>query len=404
MTTRSRRTPRTKLRGSLKALAETHKSNTLLLSDIQRHAVKKSQADNSRRQDIIHPSEMAKEDWCPRATTYRLRGIKPTDPEEVHFHQLITIFEEGHEIHSKWQSWIGEMGRLWGTWYCPACGETRDGVGVLTCSGTEESPHPLLDMLYREVRLDAEAEWMIVGHADGAVPDLEAFIEVKSIGLGTLRIEEKELVRKYTLKTEDGKSVVDYDNLWKAIKRPLKSHRKQAGVYLSIAHLLGLPYTKMIFIYENKANQSTKEFVIDYSDDLVADLIDAAKDVKWAVETGRDLPRIDGATKDSSPCKTCPWKTWCYAEEEEDGAGTASKDVEDGRGLSGSEEETGSPADLHASAPRRVPRTAGRSDRVGRQRTDDADDPIHPVGRVPRSATGGSRGRRVPRRRVPRSG
>lgn len=408
MTTR-KRTPRStrpaRPTGALKALAESKKSPTILLKDLQTHAVKRAQADNSRRQDIIHPSEMAKEDWCARATSYRIRGIARTDPDEVHHHQLLTIFEEGHEIHSKWQTWLGEMGRLWGLWRCPVCGHEETDVGVLNCRGEEGvDEHNTVPMEYKEIPLDAEAEWMISGHADGGVPDLRALIEIKSIGLGTLRIEEPELVKKYTLKTaETGKSVVDLDNLWKAIKRPLKGHRKQAGIYLAIANLRGYPLDKMIFLYEYKANQSTKEFVIEFDEDMVSDLIEMAKDIKWSVETGRDLPRIENAAQNAKPCKTCPWKTWCWAEEEDDGESTTPTDITDGGSLEKGEDEAGPAADLHAKPTRRVSRTPRRPDRTGRQRTDAVDDSVHAVGRVPRSAVGGSGGRRSPRRRVPRS-
>lgn len=402
----AKKTPRSNRRkptGALAALAETKKGSHTLIGDIQQHAVKKAQQDDSRRQDIIHPSEMAKEDWCPRATAYRISGIQPSNPEKVHGYRLLTIFQEGHDIHSKWQTWLAEMGRLWGKWKCPVCEHTTWGLATPYCAECARV-HPGLAtrMQYAEVSLDAEDQYMICGHADGGVPDLKAFIEIKSIGVGTLRIEEPDLVKQHTVRDkETNKAVVDLDGLWKAIKRPLKSHRKQAGVYLAIAKYLGWDFDRMIFIYENKGNQDTKEFTIRYSDDLVADLLDTALDIKWAVENEKTLPRPNAFTRDTKPCKECPFLTWCWAGEEEDGESKSEPDAADGARVPRSKAETGSAEDLHAeSTGERVPRSARRSNRTGRQRPDASNDSVHEVGRVPERTTGSGRGRRTVRRRV----
>lgn len=405
--TAKKRTPRSNRRkptGALAALAESKKSTSTLLADIQQHAVKKNLEDTSRRQDIIHPSEMAKEDWCPRATAYRVSGLQPSNPEKVHGYRLLTIFQEGHDIHSKWQTWLAEMGRLWGKWGCPVCESTAwatsiNGGGPFCASCAAKDIK--VRMHYREVSLDAEDKWLICGHADGAVPDQKAFIEIKSIGVGTLRIEEPDLVRKHTHKTDEGKSVVDLDGLWKGIKRPLKSHRKQAGIYLAIAKYLGWPYDRMIFIYENKGNQDTKEFVVKNPDESVEELLDTALDIKWAVENNRTLPRPAGFTKETKPCKECPFLTWCYAGEEEDAESQPEPDAADGARVPRSQAKTGPAADLHAEqAGRRVPRSARGSHRTQRQRPDAGDDSVHEVGRVSEHATGSGRGRRTVRRRV----
>lgn len=382
----------------MKALIESKKSNYLLLGDIQQYIVKKDQQDNSRRQDIIHPSEMAKEDWCPRQTAYRIQGVTPTNKGEVFGHRMLTIFEEGNDIHTKWQSLLIEMGRMWGEWECRVCNRRALGLSPI-CAGEGFSDafpsHPPVPMEYREVPLDAEKEWLICGHADGAIPDLNAFIEVKSIGLGTLRIEEPALVRKHTVKTVDGKSVVDYDSLWKDIKRPLASHRKQAILYLAIANLRGWQFDKMIFIYENKANQSTKEFVIPFREENAADLIDVAKDIKWAVEKGKPVPRPANLDKDSAVCKACPFLNHCYGEDHEERSTT--------RPVAVSLAANGTGGDrTPASTGRRIPRSAQRSNRTQRLRPDESDGRNDEVGGVSERGTRHSRGRRTVRRSRPR--
>lgn len=384
------------------ALVESHKKTSVLMGDIQQHAVKKA-LEEDRRQDIVHPSEMAKEDWCPRQTAYRIQSIRTgtpvaTETAEVHGYRMLTIFQEGHDIHSKWQTWLGQMGRIWGKWKCPVCDHTVWQTGVPTC------PTHDVSMDYREVPLDAEEEWMISGHSDGAVPDVKSMIEIKSIGLGTVRMEEPQLVREHTVKTVDGKSIVDYDALWKGIKRPLKSHRKQGLVYLAIARLRGYDLDQMVYLYENKANQDTKEFVIKYSDEAVAPLIDQAKDIKWAVENNQTLPRPVGNTKDAPPCKGCPFKTHCWEETTNDDS-NPEPHAEDGRRVPRSQAKTRPSAHPHADqAERRLPRTARRPDRTDRQRADAPVRADDEVGGVPEHATGRSRGRREVRRRVSGAG
>jgi hypothetical protein len=404
------RSTRRKPSPTLAALIASKKAPTTLLGDMQQHAVKKSQEPTDRRQDIIHPSEMAKEDWCPRQTTYRLRGIATTDSGEVHGYQMLTIFQEGHDIHSKWQTWLGEMGRLWGKWKCPVCKGTIFYTGPPFCVDCMSEHGIEVTMQYAEVPLDAEDAWMITGHADGAVPDLNAFIEIKSIGLGTVRMEEPALVKSHTVKTQDGKSVVDYDSLFKAIKRPFKSHRKQAAVYLAIAKHAGWDYDRMVFIYENKANQQVKEFTVPFDEELADELIDTAKDIKWAVEHNTDLPRPAEFSKDKKPCRECPWRTWCYAGEEDTTSEQASepeRDSASGGRVPRSQAASGSAPDRSPdSTRRRVPRSARGSDRTDRQRPDAGHDDVHEVGRVPEHTVGRSGGRRVVRRRVsePRQG
>lgn len=409
-----KKTTRSKPTGQMAAYAATQKAKTTLLGDIQAHVVKKSSQDHSRRQDIIHPSEMAKGDVCPRAIVYRISGVTPTDTKAANGHHLETIFQEGHDIHLKWQTWLQEMGRLWGKWRCTACDEEQWGlsddlpVDDRVYEGQDGSPFDFQATHrhvweYREIPLDAEDELLLAGHADGGVPDIESMIEVKSIGLGTLRMEEPELVRENTVKTSAGKSVVDYDSVWKNLKRPLRSHRIQAGIYLKIAELRGWPFTKMIFIYENKANQQTKEFTIKYPAELVDPIIDQMKDIKWAVDKGRVLDRPYGFTRKTKPCTSCVWRTHCWPEGEQNEDHNQEPNAEDGPGIAGGEAPDGSSGNPRTDpSKRRVPRTSSRPHRTLRQRTDVAIHEDDKVVGVPERTEGDGRGRRTVRRSRPR--
>lgn len=301
---------RQKVSGSLKTFADIQKTGGLL-SDIQTHRMKEA-AKNDRRQDVVHPSEMAKADWCPRATYYRIRDTRagtPLTPEKFGV-QMDNIFEEGHSIHRKWQGWLTDMCRLWGTWMCEICEHTWIDTSPEHCPNCDSE----FGVLYQEVPLDAEESHLIIGHADGGVRDIASMIEIKSIGVGTLRMEEPGLVKDHTKKTIDGKSVLDLDGLWKAIRRPLAAHVRQANVYLWLAAQLRYPFTKMVFLYEYKATQAVKQFEISLSNRIVDPLIDSALDIKYALSGGRLPDRPPFAGKAVKTCLKCPFATECWSD------------------------------------------------------------------------------------------
>ncbi len=383
------------------ALAETKKNKTVLLGDIHTHLLAQHEKPTDRRQDIIHPSEMAKADWCPRQTYYRLAGVSPEKGRNFNA-QLEAIFMEGHGIHSKWQTWLQQMGRLWGKWKCPVCDywemATAGRLACPSCKNRSDLAGYPVYLEYAEVPLAAEHEFLIAGHEDGAVEDLNALVEIKSIGIGTVRFDNPDLLREYTVKTEDGKTVVDLDGLWKSIRRPFGSHIRQTQVYLRLCKEMGLPFDQVIFLYEYKATQAHKEFVIKYNPEISEPLFETALDIKYALKKGKPPPRPDFTGQDTKTCKECPFFQECYGAENgegsEKGLGRGSDAQPEG------DQETGPGGSVPAGeAGGRRPRTARGSHRAKRQRTDDAvreDDSVGGVHGKPTGSGGG--GRKVVRR------
>lgn len=383
-----------KLTPALKVRAEVRKQNSVLLGDIQAHVVKQvAQGDADRRTDIIHPSEMAKADWCPRATCYRILGHLPAD--EAIGYGTASIFETGNTAHTKWQTWLKQMGRLYGRWICLACGWVFEATSPNFCEdcGSET-------LKYLEVPLDGEERYLVAGHADGAVLDIESLIEIKTIGTGTIRIEEPELVRKHTKKTTDGKSILDLDSLWNGIKRPFPSHRRQGQIYLHLANKSGLPVDRIVFLYENKANQQPKEFSITYDPDATYELFELARDIKFAVADGIVLDRPEGYDQTKAPCKKCPFLGICWEEDNDGQDSHPERDPGDGAAEPGGEAEAGTARDHAADETQeRRPRTAGRSHRRVRRLTDAAVHEDDQVERVPERPGRRSGDRRTVRRR-----
>jgi len=293
---------------SAKAL-EAHKasfksSQGYLMPPMQRFVIRKvaeEAAESERRSDIMHPSEMCKPDWCPRRDFYRIslgdrKDIDPRFTSEL-------IFAEGHTIHDKYQAWLRAMGLLYGRWQCRACHHLFFGQSPGACESCGSD-----SLRYREVPLE-NVEYMIAGHADGAVHygnewlevDEQFLIEVKSVGVGTVRVENPALYSKYI------EGEFDLTRLWREIKRPFPAHIRQATLYCWLGG-----YQKMLFIYESKWNQQTKEFVVTPDFKHIRWILDSAKDVAQGVRQGIE-PYRPGWAKDShKTCKSCAYKTECW--------------------------------------------------------------------------------------------
>ncbi len=197
-----------------------------LLAPVERMLLEQSQT-SDRDTLHLHPSEICKKDWCPRSSWYRINGY-PEPPEKLTFQKLL-VFAEGHNIHEKWQSWLTEAGVL-------------DQVEV-----------PIFNEEHR-----------IMGHADGIVKDKNgtAVLEIKSVGVGTVRFEDYGLFAPYS------RNEINLDQLWASIKHPFPSHVRQAQLYM---YCLGIE--EGIILYEWKATQEVKEFSIKYQPELVEPIL-----------------------------------------------------------------------------------------------------------------------------------
>jgi CRISPR/Cas system-associated exonuclease Cas4 (RecB family) len=271
----------------------------------------KSHADDDAYQDTgyVHASEMAKADWCPRETWFRIMGEKVSDPQANPSFQMESIFEEGHEIHRKWQGWLWEMGVLYGWWYCHGCEHYWEALSPSTCPECGEYK----DIIeFKEVPVTVE-EYRFLGHADGAVHDGKGkiLIEVKSIGVGTLRFEAPTLHAQYL-------AGMDIKDIWKKIRRPFASHLIQGNLYL-----WAMPeYEAIVFIYEYKPNQSVKEFVIRRNESLIAWRLSACKDIVRGLRSGFPPYRPNWATEPDGPkCKSCVYRSACWGLERATDAG-----------------------------------------------------------------------------------
>lgn len=315
--------------GALAGWVKAKERPSELLGDIQAKMLESySKPDPNRRTGVLHPSQMSHATWCERASTYELSGVESSDAREIPEFQLQSIFEWGHDRHAYWQRRVRELGILYGMWECPVCENSWYGpppelsaeagfqVGALNESADCMqclTPGDLWE--YKEVPLESP-EFKIVGRADGLYLRKDGtfgVIEIKTIGLGTLRMDVPDLVIEHTVKTAEGKSIVDTEAIWRGIHRPFSPHLRQANLYAAILKDMGINVTAITFIYEYKANQGVREFTVTPSNRIVDPLLDKADRVVQAAANGELLPRFDGARIDRRPCNECTWRTLCWS-------------------------------------------------------------------------------------------
>ena len=277
------------------------KSNQRLLPKIEA-ALAIEQANRNAHRDTVHlhPSEMAKDDWCPRSSWYKITGVEESDARAFNLKSM-NIFAEGHNIHDKWQRWMWAAGGLAGKWKCQDCAH------VWEATSPDECPACLAtNIRYAEVPISSD-QYRIIGHADGLWVDSEgtAVVEIKSVGLGTIRWDAPRLYEGYA----DGD--LSLDELWKRIKRPLTTHRRQVNLYM---HCLGIH--KAIVIYEWKPSQDVKEFQLSYDKELVRPMLNGAEEVIRHLEAGVVPLKPSSATHKSCQfCRFCPYKNHCWSKD-----------------------------------------------------------------------------------------
>lgn len=304
----------TKFDGKLADYSAIKSSSGIVIPEVKKVLLDRKRIERERsshRTNIIYPSEMARSEWCPRATYYRMSGLP--EPTGRNSFTLENVFAEGNAIHSKWQSWLAETGKLWGDWRCSRCGEMvknslrPDDIKFGSCVGVQwvnlnevstigftqgqrigEIPVATQfehDWKYKEVTLRSTS-LPISGHADGALIEHDCLIELKSVGVGTLKFEAPNLTEDHTHDVS-GKKILDTEGMWKDLHRPLLSHVKQGNIYLWMAKEMGLPFDSIVFLYEFKPNQRVKEFQIQASEDILKPLLDMADQVRYDLEVGR---------------------------------------------------------------------------------------------------------------------
>jgi len=262
-----------------------------VLGDVRAHLVEKALIEPPRPDDVLHPSDISADGWCPRAAYHQLNH--PTR-EVLNFRQR-NMFAYGHAAHDRFQGWLAEMGELEGMWKCLVCNYKWYGRGVQVCDVCKSNV-----VQYKELPLELPSH-LISGHSDGFLYRKSTILEIKTVGEGTVRHASPALVRAHT-HTLDGSQIVDVNGLWGDIRRPFPAHLRQGMTYLHLARERGLEADQVTFVYESKMNQDTKEYTVEYSIEPIKAMLAGARQVAMAMDgTGPEPICRDG----SGSCESC---------------------------------------------------------------------------------------------------
>ena len=113
------------------------------------------------------------------------------------------------------------------------------------------------------------------------------------VATGTLQHQIMPRV-KAELDTRSGRDagIEEAADKFSRITRPAKSHFIQTQIYLRLLEehegMIG-EVRRAVIIYEQKADQQYKEFVVSRLDKWTDDLFETAKDIAWALDNDREI-------------------------------------------------------------------------------------------------------------------
>lgn len=265
--------------GTFKKFLDAGKKDSRVITSVERFYMAQP-ADTSRRSDVLHPSAMVKDDWCHRSSYFQLLGFPPPPSKYKASLSQKRVFQLGHDIHSGWQNIFAEMEKIWGLWECKDTDCKKRGIALASdegfrsvCAEHDEGYEYLeVPLVYEPLRIHGHADGILVGFGEPLL------LEIKSVGAGTFRFEAPQMMAEH-----DG----NLDKMWNALKAPFMSHIMQAGMYMKLAELANLEYQpqEALFLYENKANQQTKEFVVKKSDFGISHILEAAQMIVDSVDS-----------------------------------------------------------------------------------------------------------------------
>lgn len=259
---------------------------------------------NNRDNSHFHPSSW---DGCKRLHAYAYyesQGFITVDQSALKISpQLERIFGNGHGMHDRWRDYLESTGALMGVWECanwikhtnPKFYGTNSKLGCLKpdkCDCGESK------FYYHEVGfLDPETMWG--GHVD-AIIDHKIFSQKRN---GHIVLPDEELF------IIDFKSINSFD--FKSLDRPKPEHITQMQIYL---YLSGLKYGK--FVYEDKNNQSVKEFLVVADPAILtikkAEAIALKNVVTMSINGKHYLPKRGFSTRAHPSCQRCKYRSHCW--------------------------------------------------------------------------------------------
>jgi len=258
--------------------------------------------ENDRDYSHFHPSEF---DQCHRKLVYKIyeaQGICTASNPRMIDPRLQRIFDNGHFLHSRLGQNLAATHLLRGVWKCVQCGTFHGKLEKLGIKKPKECDECSSNRLkYHEIGYFDE-ETLLGGHVDGIL-DLRG----ESVNGETIPINCSE---------QESNIIVDFKSMraevFRNLMEPKPNHYSQMQLYL---YLSGLHFGK--FLYENKNDQSFKEFLVTRNEDFIFTKVNEARDLKKIVTTKnsegkRTLPPRKHNKNNVKECVECSFRSHCW--------------------------------------------------------------------------------------------
>ena len=266
---------------------------------------------NDRDFSYFHASSW---DNCHRQTAYayyEAKGIITINDLAIKISpQLERIFDNGHYLHYRYGSYLEKACKnaLWGQWKClNLSGHSKPMVygldSKLGCPKPDQCECGCTEFQYVEIGFRDEELWW-GGHVDGII-DITKWANAD---LGEYTAEN--------IPREERFFVIDFKSMnpfsFKDLKKPKPEHLTQMQIYL---YLSGLKYGK--FLYENKGDQSVKEYLVEKDDAVIAIKREEAVILKHRLthtnSVGKHvLPPRGYDSKGCTTCLQCKYRGHCW--------------------------------------------------------------------------------------------
>ncbi len=263
-----------------------------------------AKSSGGRSYSVFHPSAFGK---CLRKMQYQKYsddGLIPK-PDVSPEPRMIRIFDTGHSMHSRWASYMEQLGILRGVWECSNCGNlagVEDQIGIFKPSECEKCSYNRWE--YQEITVKDD-DLNMYGHCDQVLDFSKIdnnFLSSdigKEIGDMLSWLPPKPII-------VDMKTIGK--NQWNKIDREAHFYYiVQLTIYL---HILNLDMG--IIIYERKDDSEVKMFRVERNEEMWSSIKHQAVTMRSMAEK-RSLPPPRPESKSDYECKYCEYMEICHA-------------------------------------------------------------------------------------------
>lgn len=324
----------------------------MCVSKIHQYLVSK-QENNDRDQSYWHPSEIG---GCPRRMGLKKLKIDPSNPI-TDYHQL-AIFDNGHSLHDRYQTWFREVGVL-ATEVITDIDFDYSSVitgkpKVLVSTGNGYTfPFRKKDHLWIKGKIDKRNPWTPISQAEigdefylvetpfeyepwHMSGNIDAVLEIDGIRyINDIKsCSEQSFMSLFYDRARDGNNYPDLKVCHicgeevKGMKHnmplhlstkhykmahPKDEHIIQVNAYMYVMSKLGMTIDSGTVLYENKNRQQAIEVVVKKSKSVAKQIDQMCKDLWEIVHVKKQAPpKPVGFTPRCFQCEFCEYKDYCW--------------------------------------------------------------------------------------------